>query len=357
MLELALPQPRRAPDRVLERPPLRPRRCSRSPASAADDVPAARARRRGSPASRRAKTAPAPRSHAVVELILEHAETRPDESPRRHRDGHQARRTASTSALRDALRDRAGARRVLRRGPATSGSSSRTSSASRATSATRSSSRSATARTPTASCSTASARSTHEGGERRLNVAITRARRRMTARLVVHRRRHGPRALQAPTASSCCASTSQYAESRRREPRRRGRDEARRSTRSSSTSATRSTPAGIPLVAQYGVVRLPDRLRRRTPRTGRFVLAIECDGATYHSHRQRATATGCARNSSSASAGASTASGQPTGSATKIPPTAKAVTAYRAAVEIADADDRDEQQPQPNRSEAQIDPR
>ena len=115
----------------------------------------------------------------VVALVLEHARTRPAESLGVIAMGitHANR---IEEAVRAALASAPDTARVLRRRGDRSRSSSRTSSASRATSATRSSCRSATARPRTGGCCTASARSTCEGGERRLNVAITRARRRMT---------------------------------------------------------------------------------------------------------------------------------------------------------------------------------
>ena len=47
---------------------------------------------------------------------------------------------------------------------------------------------------------------------------------------------------------------------------------------------------------------------------GRFVLAIECDGATYHSSYTAGTVIGCGNNSSKISGGNFTAFGRLTGS-------------------------------------------
>ena len=115
----------------------------------------------------------------VVELVIEHATTRPNESLGRHRPRHHARRAhrRSPAPRRD---HQPGARGDRRRRTARSRCSSRIWSAFRATSATRSSSPSVTGARPTAACATTSGPINQEGGQRRLNVAITRARRRMT---------------------------------------------------------------------------------------------------------------------------------------------------------------------------------
>ena len=70
----------------------------------------------------------------------------------------------------------------------------------------------------------------------------------------------------------------------RREARPRRPPRRPSSTRSSSTSATRSSSAGIPLVCQHGVsgYRI-DFAAKHPEQPGRLVLAIEADGASYHS--------------------------------------------------------------------------
>ncbi len=101
-------------------------------------------------------------------------------------------------------------------------------------------------------------------------------------RLVVHRCRHGPRANR-DAAATCCASTSGT-------PNRAARTSTARpptrprSTRSSSTSATRSTRPAYPLICQHGVGRYRiDFAAKHPDQPGRLVLAIEADGASYHS--------------------------------------------------------------------------
>ena len=212
MLELALPQPRRAADRVLQRRTSTTASLMTFPGvtgASACDPSRATCRCQAGLDGRAQSDSPRSTGSSSSSSSTPRA---PEREPRRDRHGHQARRPHRRGAA-PRLRRPPRAGRVLRREPrAGARSSSRTSSASRATSATRSSSSSATARTPTAGCSTASARSTR--------------RRRAPAQ----RRRH-PRAAPddrcvarsppptwTPTApgrrrASCCGATSQYAES------------------------------------------------------------------------------------------------------------------------------------------------
>ena len=160
---VALPLARRAAHRLRQRSRCTTARWSPSPAPAPTPVvrlePVEGSGVGRSPA-RRPSRRPTAEVDRVVELVLEHARTRPTESLGvialgiKHADPHRGGAAPAPCA------ERRGRRRLLRRGPAPSGSSSRTSSASRATSATPSSCRSATARPRTAGCCTASARST-----------------------------------------------------------------------------------------------------------------------------------------------------------------------------------------------------
>ena len=203
---VALPKPRRAAHRILQRAHLRPD---------ADDVP--RDRRRPCPALRPRAVA-AGRRHEQPGAgggcrRRSHSRARPGTAggvAGRDHNGHQAHRTGSRS-------DSASVSARIRRWPmslpssstraATSSSSSRTSSAFRATSATRSSSPSATARTPAATFSTGSGRCSARAG----NAASTSPSPGRRTGL-----RSSPRSPPAtwtrsaplPRASSCCASTS-----------------------------------------------------------------------------------------------------------------------------------------------------
>ena len=140
-----------------------------------------------------------------------------------------------------------------------SGSSSRTWSASRATSATRSSFQSATARTKRAISLYRFGPLLQEGGERRLNVAITRARQRMTVVSSFNHRGHATGLPQAgrPTA----ARLSRVRRVRGQAPRRRHRDE--RATERVRASSLRRADAPRPQVGRAGRdVAVSDRSRR-----------------------------------------------------------------------------------------------
>lgn len=121
-----------------------------------------------------------------------------------------------------------------------------------------------------------------EGGERRLNVAITRARRRMTAvSSFTHQemddtklRREGMRLLKLYLA---------YAASGGRHFGDRGPSEVPINPFEADIRDALQA-RGIPLVAQYGVSNYRiDFVAQHPKRPGEYVLAIECDGATYHS--------------------------------------------------------------------------
>ena len=117
----------------------------------------------------------------VVELILEHARETPNETLGVIAFGqHHAGNIDNQLLRRLSEVDDSYARRVFLRNRTRSGFSSRTSSASRAMNATTSYSVLATTRTPTGTYHTALDRFSQEGGERRLNVAVTRARSRLT---------------------------------------------------------------------------------------------------------------------------------------------------------------------------------
>ena len=155
---------------------------------------------------------------------------------------------------------------------------------------------------------------TQQGGERRLNVAVTRARRRMTVVSSfdagdMDPERLGTRGFEdAPRLPAV-----------RRERRRRPRRADRREARAQPVRARREGAAGGERRAARTAVRcvgLLDRLRRDASRSARSA------GAGDRGRRSElplaadwpATATGCGRSTSSASAGASTASGRPSGS-------------------------------------------
>lgn len=120
------------------------------------------------------------------------------------------------------------------------------------------------------------------GGERRLNVAVTRARRRLT---LVSSFSHMD---MDPDRSQACGV----------ELLRRYLEYAASGGRHLNSSGTTSVPlnpfeadvydalsaAGMPLLPQWGVSRYRlDFAAQHRDRPGQFVLAIECDGATYHS--------------------------------------------------------------------------
>ena len=123
----------------------------------------------------------------------------------------------------------------------------------------------------------------NEGGERRLNVAITRARSRDDRGVIVLRRGHGPgqaarrRRADAVPATSPTPNPAVLTSATWRKT-------SPTLTPSSVTSKPSLRAAGIPLIAQYGCSGYwIDFAAQHPTRPGQMVLAIECDGATYHS--------------------------------------------------------------------------
>ncbi len=121
-----------------------------------------------------------------------------------------------------------------------------------------------------------------EGGERRLNVAITRARNRMTLVSSFSAADMDPRKLRAEGAKML-GRYLVYAESK-------GSDLGRIATAKPELNPferdvrDQLVAAGIPLVAQYGCSGYwIDYAAQHPTKPGQMVLAIECDGASYHS--------------------------------------------------------------------------
>ncbi len=122
----------------------------------------------------------------------------------------------------------------------------------------------------------------HQGGERRLNVAITRARRRMTVVSSFDDRDMDPERTTA-RGVELLRLYLEYA----RNGGRRFNDAGQLAFPENSFEADVQAALeskGIDLIPQYGVssYRL-DFVAKHPKRPGRLVLAIECDGASYHS--------------------------------------------------------------------------
>jgi very-short-patch-repair endonuclease len=122
----------------------------------------------------------------------------------------------------------------------------------------------------------------NEGGERRLNVAITRARAHMTVVSSFSAADMDPRRLRAEGARML-ARYLRYAESG-------GSDlgdvaKAKPLLNSFERDVeTHLRSAGIPLIAQYGCSGYwIDYAAQHPTQRGQMILAIECDGASYHS--------------------------------------------------------------------------
>jgi very-short-patch-repair endonuclease len=123
-----------------------------------------------------------------------------------------------------------------------------------------------------------------EGGERRLNVAITRAKSRLTLVASFRKVDLNPDSLTSRGAKLLAAYLA-YAESRGTDL---GRDGAQPDVPPNAFEAdiqkALEARLGTTITSQYGVGRF--RLDLAVPHPeepGRYVLAIECDGATYHS--------------------------------------------------------------------------
>jgi very-short-patch-repair endonuclease len=122
----------------------------------------------------------------------------------------------------------------------------------------------------------------NEGGERRLNVAITRARARMTVVSSFSSADMDLSKLRAEGAKMLARYLA-YAESGGTDLGPVAKEKVELNPFERDVQA-RLTGAGIPLVAQYGASGYwIDYAAQHPTRPGRMVLAIECDGTTYHS--------------------------------------------------------------------------
>jgi very-short-patch-repair endonuclease len=121
-----------------------------------------------------------------------------------------------------------------------------------------------------------------KGGERRLNVAITRARRRMTVVSSFGHRDMDPDRTKA-RGTELLRLYLEYAASRGK----RFGDEGQLAFPENSFEAdvrNALQAKGIDLIPQYGASKYRiDFVAKHPHRPGRLVLAIECDGASYHS--------------------------------------------------------------------------
>ncbi|HEY0716712.1 MAG TPA: AAA domain-containing protein, partial [Streptosporangiaceae bacterium] len=122
----------------------------------------------------------------------------------------------------------------------------------------------------------------NEGGERRLNVAITRARLSMTVVSSFSAQEMDPAHLRSEGAQMLCRYLT-YAESGGADLGHVAKPKPVMNPFERDVE-TQLLSAGIPLVAQYGASGYwIDFAAQHPTRPGQMVLAIECDGATYHS--------------------------------------------------------------------------
>jgi very-short-patch-repair endonuclease len=123
-----------------------------------------------------------------------------------------------------------------------------------------------------------------EGGERRLNVAITRAKSRLTLVSSIRKTDLDPNALRSRGAKLLAAYIG-YAESAGRDFGRDGVDESiPPNPFELDIQKALETRLGTRILPQFGVSKFRIDLAVQHPEElGRFVLAVECDGATYHS--------------------------------------------------------------------------
>jgi very-short-patch-repair endonuclease len=122
----------------------------------------------------------------------------------------------------------------------------------------------------------------NEGGERRLNVAITRARSRMTVVSSFSAADMDPTSLRADGAKMLRGYLA-YAESGGQDLGNAAKDKPELNPFERDVEAHLRT-AGIPLIPQYGCSGYwIDFAAQHPTQRGHMVLAIECDGATYHS--------------------------------------------------------------------------
>jgi very-short-patch-repair endonuclease/Arc/MetJ family transcription regulator len=122
----------------------------------------------------------------------------------------------------------------------------------------------------------------NEGGERRLNVAITRARSRMTVVSSFSSADMDPARLRSEGAKMLSRYLA-YAESSGSDLGNAAKEKPELNPFERDVEAQLSG-AGIPLIAQYGCSGYwIDFAAQHPARRGLMVLAVECDGATYHS--------------------------------------------------------------------------
>jgi very-short-patch-repair endonuclease len=122
------------------------------------------------------------------------------------------------------------------------------------------------------------------GGERRLNVAVTRAKSRLTL-VSSFRSRDLDRSKLTSDGAKLLAKYLAYAESNGKDLGRDGEvPDVPLNDFEAEIKSVLEARTGIVCVPQYGVGQFRIDLAARHPtEPGRFVLAIECDGATYHS--------------------------------------------------------------------------
>jgi very-short-patch-repair endonuclease len=125
---------------------------------------------------------------------------------------------------------------------------------------------------------------TSEGGERRLNVAVTRARSRLTIVTSFRTEETDPSGLKYEGGKLLCEYL-RYVDSAGRDLCSPERSELELNPFELDVMR-RLEKAGIPVTPQYGVGRTRIDFTAAHPRfPGRMVLAIEADGASYHSSR------------------------------------------------------------------------
>lgn len=123
----------------------------------------------------------------------------------------------------------------------------------------------------------------YEGGERRLNVAVTRARRRMTLVSSFNHLDMDPGRSSAKGVE-LLRRYLEFAASSGRSLGDRGVSGGVPLNPFEASVYEALTAKGIPLLAQWGVSRYRiDLVAQHPEEPGRLVLAIECDGASYHS--------------------------------------------------------------------------
>jgi len=155
----------------------------------------------------------------------------------------------------------------------------------------------------------------YEGGERRLNVAITRAKNRLTLVSSFSARDMDPERSQA----SGVELLRQYLQYVGSGGENLGDVVVDKPALNPFEVDVRDTLVrqGLKLVAQYGTSGYwIDDVVAHPTQPGRYVLALECDGATYHSSESARDRDRLRQEQLSVSAGASTASGQASGSTT-----------------------------------------